>query len=62
MIYNAAYAKGVAGIKHPTLMGTGFRGPFSEIWDSVGAIFDQCRRTGNSVAVESQMLPVSYSK
>ena len=59
VIYNDAYAKRVAGIKHPALMGTGFRGPFSEIWDSVSAIFAECRRTGSSVAVEDQMLPIN---
>ena len=40
VVYNDAYAKGVAGIKHPALIGTGFRGPFSEIWDSASEIFD----------------------
>jgi hypothetical protein len=59
VVYNDAYAKGVAGIKHPALMGTGFRGPFSEIWDSVSEIFDECRRTGQSVAVADQMLPIN---
>ncbi len=39
-------------------MGTGFRGPFKEIWDAVGPIFNECRRTGNSVAVSDQMLPI----
>jgi hypothetical protein len=59
VIYNKAYADGVAGQKHPMLMGTGFRGPFSEIWDSVGEIFDECRRTGKSVVVVDQMLPIN---
>ena len=59
VVYNDAYAKSVAGIKHPTLMGTGFRGPFSEIWDSVSEIFAECRRTGKSVAVADQMLPIN---
>lgn len=49
---------GVAGNKHPTLMGTGFRGPFVELWDSVSAIFAECRKTGNSAAVTEQMLPI----
>jgi hypothetical protein len=35
VMYNKAYADGVAGNKHPQLMGTGFRGPFSELWDLV---------------------------
>jgi PAS domain S-box-containing protein len=59
VIYNKAYADSVAGIKHPELMGTGFRGPFAEIWESVSTIFDECRRTGKSVAVEEQMLPIN---
>lgn len=56
--YNQPYATQVAGHKHPALMGTGFRGPFKEIWDEVGPIFNECRRTGNSVAVCDQMLPI----
>ncbi|KAH9220231.1 hypothetical protein DL95DRAFT_44108 [Leptodontidium sp. 2 PMI_412] len=58
VIYNKAYADTVAGLKHPNLMGTGFKGPFAELWDTVGAIFDECRRTGRSVAVYDQMLPI----
>ncbi|KAH7411103.1 aerobic respiration control sensor protein arcB [Cadophora sp. MPI-SDFR-AT-0126] len=58
VIYNQAYAQTVAGMKHPQLMGTGFRGPFKELWDSVSAIFDECRHTGKSVAVYDQMLPM----
>ena len=58
VMYNKAYADGVAGHKHPRLMGTGFRGPFSEIWEEVGAIFNEVVRTGKSVAVENQMLPI----
>ncbi|CZR63478.1 related to sensory transduction histidine kinase [Phialocephala subalpina] len=49
---------GVAGNKHPRLMGTGFRGPFAELWDFVGLIFAKCRETGKSVAVTEQMLPI----
>lgn len=58
VMYNKAYAEGVAGNKHPALMGTGFRGPFAEIWDVVGPIFAKCRETGKSVAVTEQMLPI----
>lgn len=46
VIYNKPYADQVAGEKHPKLMGTGFRGPFAEIWDSVGPMFQECRKTG----------------
>lgn len=58
VMYNKAYAETVGGLKHPELMGTGFRGPFKELWDGVSAIFDDCRRTGTSVAVYDQMLPI----
>lgn len=34
VIYNQAYAQTVAGMKHPQLMGTGFRGPFKELCKS----------------------------
>jgi hypothetical protein len=54
VIYNKSYADQVAGEKHPKLMGTGFRGPFAEIWDFVGPIFNECSRTGHSVAVTDQ--------
>jgi hypothetical protein len=58
VIYNKPYADQVAGEKHPKLMGTGFRGPFAEIWDFVGPMFRECRRTGQSVAASDQMLPI----
>jgi hypothetical protein len=58
VIYNKAYADGVAGHKHPALMGTGFQGPFKELWDFVSTIFAECQETGKSVAVENQMLPI----
>jgi len=48
-IYNKAYADGVAGHKHPGLMGTGFRGPFAELWDFVSATFDDCVKTYVSI-------------
>lgn len=55
VLYNQAYANTVAGLKHPRLMGTGARGPFSGIWDRVGEIFNECRRTGRGTAMEDQM-------
>jgi len=39
-------------------MGTGFQGPFKELWDFVSTIFAECQETGKSVAVENQMLPI----
>jgi PAS domain S-box-containing protein len=58
MFYNEAYAIEVAGAKHPTLMGTGFSGPFAELWDSLAPIFADCARTGISVRKENQFLPM----
>ncbi|CZS88736.1 related to sensory transduction histidine kinase [Rhynchosporium graminicola] len=58
VMYNKAYAENVAGLKHPELMGTGFSGPFKELWSMVSSIFDECRITGKSVAVYNQMLPI----
>ena len=58
MMYNEAYRDEVAGKKHPMLMGTGFQGPFAEIWDTVGHLFAECARTGKSVRMENQMLPI----
>ncbi|KAF2690986.1 aerobic respiration control sensor protein arcB [Lentithecium fluviatile CBS 122367] len=58
MMYNEAYKNEVAGNKHPDLMGTGFSGPFSELWDGVGPIFRECARTGKSVRKENDRLPI----
>ncbi|KAM0327074.1 hypothetical protein ACHAQA_006199 [Verticillium albo-atrum] len=58
MLYNEAYAAEVAGNKHPSLMGTGFSGPFSELWDGVSGIFAECARTGVSIRKEDDYLPI----
>lgn len=58
MIYNEAYKNEVAGAKHPELMGTGFSGPFSELWDGVAPVFRECARTGHSVRKENDPLPI----
>lgn len=58
MLYNEAYAKEIAGNKHPHLMGTGFSGPFSEVWDSVRPVFAECARTGISARMENDYLPI----
>ncbi|KAF1953321.1 hypothetical protein CC80DRAFT_494610 [Byssothecium circinans] len=58
MLYNEAYKNEVAGSKHPDLMGTGFSGPFRELWDSVAPIFRECARTGQSVRMENDRLPI----
>ena len=58
MLYNEAYAAEVAGNKHPSLMGTGFSGPFAELWDYAGPVFAECARTGISVRKENDYLPI----
>jgi hypothetical protein len=58
MMYNEPYRDIVAGCKHPDLMVTGFRGPFSEIRDDAGPIFNECARTGKLMAMENHMLPI----
>ena len=58
VIYNEAYKVEVAGSKHPELMGTGFSGPFSEVWDSVAAIFKECALTGKAERRENEYLPI----
>jgi PAS domain S-box-containing protein len=58
MIYNAAYAREVAGNKHPSLMGTGFSGPFSEMWELVSPVFAECARTGVSIRRDDDYLPI----
>ncbi|EHA53305.1 autoinducer 2 sensor kinase/phosphatase luxQ [Pyricularia oryzae 70-15] len=58
MLYNEAYAREVAGNKHPSLMGTGFSGPFAELWDYAGPVFAECARTGVAVRKENDYLPI----
>ncbi|CAI6252117.1 unnamed protein product [Periconia digitata] len=58
MLYNEAYKNEVAGNKHPDLMGTGFSGPFRELWDGVAPIFRECAKTGQSVRKENDRLPI----
>jgi PAS domain S-box-containing protein len=58
VLYNEAYAKTVAGNKHPALMGTGFSGPFAELWDYAGPIFQEAARTGVSARKDNDYLPI----
>jgi PAS domain-containing protein len=39
-------------------MGTGFSGPFSELWDNVSPVFRECARTGLSVRRDNDYLPI----
>ncbi|KAF1835179.1 hypothetical protein BDW02DRAFT_638833 [Decorospora gaudefroyi] len=43
---------------HPALMGTGFSGPFGEMWHKVGPIIRACARTGHSMLTHNQPLPI----
>jgi hypothetical protein len=58
MLYNEAYKDDVTGDKHPALMGTGFSGPFSEMWHKVGPIIRECARTGHAMLTFNQPLPI----
>jgi hypothetical protein len=58
MVYNEAYRDDVSGDKHPALMGTGFSGPFSEMWNEVGPIMRECARTGHAMLTYNQPLPL----
>ncbi|CAA9961490.1 Aerobic respiration control sensor protein arcB [Pyrenophora teres f. maculata] len=58
MLYNEAYRDDVTGDKHPALMGTGFSGPFGEMWHAVGPIIRECARTGHAQLTHNQPLPI----
>jgi hypothetical protein len=58
VIYNEAYAKSVAGRKHPEMLGAEFHAKFYELWFMVKTIFDECRVNGRAVAVDDQHLPI----
>ncbi|CAO2651809.1 Nn.00g000920.m01.CDS01 [Neocucurbitaria sp. VM-36] len=58
VLYNEAYRNEVAGNKHPELMGTGFSGPFSEVWDGLAPLFRECARTGHSIRKENDYLSI----
>ena len=55
MLYNEAYRDDVTGDKHPALMGTGFLGPFSEMWHAVGPVFvNVCEQVTPSSIITSR--------
>ncbi|KAF3009845.1 hypothetical protein E8E13_010470 [Curvularia kusanoi] len=58
VIYNEAYKVEVAGNKHPELMGTGFSGPFSEVWEGVAPVFQKAAQTGRAERRENEPLPI----
>ncbi|KAJ0153408.1 Sterol 24-C-methyltransferase erg-4, partial [Fusarium oxysporum f. sp. albedinis] len=48
MLYNEAYALRFAGNKHPSMLGTGASGPWSEAWEVLGSALQEVVRTGVS--------------
>jgi hypothetical protein len=51
-IYNENYAPLAAGV-HPGLMGSVFQMGYPELWPSISAYFEQCKRTGAGVNYSS---------
>ncbi|KAF1945949.1 putative histidine kinase HHK16p [Clathrospora elynae] len=58
MLYNEAYRDEVTGDKHPALMGTGFSGPFGEMWHEVSPVIREVARTGQGVITHNHPLPI----
>ncbi|KAF2268358.1 hypothetical protein CC78DRAFT_22326 [Lojkania enalia] len=54
-IYNEAYI-GLAGQKHPTLMGQSYKIAWAEIWDEVKDVFDHARSTGQATMKDDDCL------
>ncbi|KAK2674941.1 hypothetical protein RAB80_009925 [Fusarium oxysporum f. sp. vasinfectum] len=48
MLYNEAYALRFAGNKHPSMLGTGASGPWSEVWEVLGSALQEVVRMGVS--------------
>lgn len=51
-IYNAAYAPLAAQV-HPALMGSKFLQSYPDLWPTISAYFEECRRTGAGVKYSS---------
>ncbi|KAF9728942.1 hypothetical protein PMIN02_010308 [Paraphaeosphaeria minitans] len=54
-IYNEAYI-GLAGQKHPTLMGQSYKIAWAEIWDEVKDVFENARLTGQATMKDDDCL------
>ncbi|KAI4648782.1 uncharacterized protein J4E79_009853 [Alternaria viburni] len=54
-IYNEAYI-GLAGQKHPALMGQSYRVAWAEIWDEVKGVFANARLTGQATMKDDDCL------
>ncbi|KAH8809098.1 M40J, histidine kinase-group XI protein [Xylogone sp. PMI_703] len=59
MMYNQSYAEDLAGQQHPNLLGAAFRGLVKDIWGEVSGVFEESMRTGRSIMVRDQMLPLA---
>ncbi|KAF4445590.1 hypothetical protein F53441_10654 [Fusarium austroafricanum] len=53
MLYNEAYATRIAGNKHPSMLGTGASGPWSEIWEMLASNIQEVVRTGMSFRADN---------
>ncbi|KAG5806216.1 hypothetical protein H9Q74_011908 [Fusarium xylarioides] len=56
MLYNEAYAVAFAGNKHPSMLGTGASGPWSEVWEVLGPALQEVVRTGVSFRSDNNYL------
>ncbi|KAF2476109.1 uncharacterized protein BDR25DRAFT_253774 [Lindgomyces ingoldianus] len=54
-IYNEAYI-GLAGQKHPSLMGQSYKEAWAEIWDDVKDVFANARQTGQATMKDDDRL------
>lgn len=61
MIYNDGYREMLGSEKHPFAMGAPVRDVWSEIWDTIGTLFDHVMRTGEPTWVVDQMLLMDRS-
>lgn len=59
-IYNEAYI-GLAGQKHPTLMGQSYKVAWAEIWDDVKDVFANARITGQATMKDDDCLFIERS-
>ncbi|KAM0551228.1 hypothetical protein ACHAPJ_008573 [Fusarium lateritium] len=58
MLYNEAYALRFAGNKHPSMLGTGASGPWSEVWDMLRSTLAEVVRTGISFRADNDELAI----
>lgn len=59
MMYNQAYATELGGKRHPTLMGSGFSGPWAEVWSALQPVFAETARTGVAFRSENNFFIIN---